>query len=147
MGSGYELHTETTIVFVTMKRCSLCNCSLPEDSTKRRRLHGTSSSFALQAFLEVSLRAGLGSVVPREDKGADGPFLCLACHSQLEKVSKLKANLAFLTEDVERKLKQTATSLNVITPSGIPFGEKLCQIYYYVVIELDEQMIPYQKVA
>ena len=86
-----------------MKLCSLCHCDLPKDSTKRRRLHGTSSSFALQAFVELSSKAGLEGVVPKGDKGADGPFLCLACHSQLEKVAKLKANLRFLTEDVEKK--------------------------------------------
>ena len=103
-----------------MKRCSLCYCELPKDSTKRRRLHGTSSSFSLQALVEVSSEAGLGSAVPTKDRGADGPFLCLPCHSQLEKVSKLKANLRFLTEDVKKKLKNTAASLNVaMAQSGI----------------------------
>ena len=115
-----------------MKRCSLCYCELPKDSTKRRRLHGTSSSFSLQAFVEVSLEAGLGSAVPMRDKGADGPFLCLPCHSQLEKVSKLKANLRFLTEDVEKKLKNTAASLNVaMAQSGIASISTECTNNYY----------------
>ena len=57
--------------------------------------------------------------MPMIDKGADGPFLCILCHSQLEKVSKLKTNLRFLTEDVE-KLKNTAASFNVaMAQSGI----------------------------
>ena len=89
-----------------MKQCSLCNCTLPPDTTKRRRLHGTSSSFALQTFVEISSQAHLGSLVPCGDKGVDGPFLCLPCHGQLEKISKLKANLKYLTGDVERKMKQ-----------------------------------------
>ena len=97
-----------------MKRCSLCYCELPKDSTKWRRLHGSSSSFLLQVFVEGSSEAGLGSAVPMREKGADGPFLCLLW---LEKVSKLKANLA---EDVEKKLKNMAASLNVaVAQSGI----------------------------
>ena len=57
--------------------------------------------------------------MPTKDRGADGLFLCLPCHSQLEKVSKLKANLRFLTEDV-KKLKNTAASLNIaMALSGI----------------------------
>ena len=55
-----------------MKRCSLCYCELPKDSTKRRRLRSTSSSFSLQAFIEVSSEAGLESSVPVRDEGADG---------------------------------------------------------------------------
>ena len=102
-----------------MKRCSLCSCNLPADSTKRRRLHGTSSSFALQAFVEISSQAYLETVVPRGDKGVDGPFLCLQCHSQLEKISKVKTSLKYLTEDVERKIKQTAAILNItMNPTG-----------------------------
>ena len=69
----------------TMKRCSLCSCTLPKDSAKWRRLHGTSYNFALQMFLEVSSKTGLESVVPWEEKVADGPFLCIAYHSQLQK--------------------------------------------------------------
>lgn len=101
-----------------MKRCSVCSCTLPADATKRRRLHGISSSFALQAFIEISSQTGLESVVPREDKGFEGPFLCLQCHSQLEKISKVKANLKQLTETVQNKIKQTAVVLNIPRPAG-----------------------------
>ena len=56
----------------------------------------------------------------RDNGAADGPFLCIPCHSQLEKVSKLKTNLRFLTEDVEKKLKNTAARFNVaMAQSGI----------------------------
>ena len=33
--------------------------------------------------MEISSQAHLECVVPRGDKGVDGPFLCLRCHSQL----------------------------------------------------------------
>ena len=46
-------------------------CALPKDLTKRRKFHSTSSSFALQAFVEVSSQVGLESVVPQEDIGAN----------------------------------------------------------------------------
>jgi hypothetical protein len=45
---------------------------------------------------------------------------CIACHSQLENVSKLKANSRFPTGDVEKKLKNTAASLDIaMAQSGI----------------------------
>ena len=47
-----------------MRSCSLCCCVLPESSSKRRRLYGISSSFALQAFMDASVQAALESVVP-----------------------------------------------------------------------------------
>ena len=83
-----------------MKTCSLCSCILPESSSKRRRLYGTSSSFALQAFKEASVQARLERVVSADEGGDYGPFLCLTCFCQLEKISKLKANLRHLSEDV-----------------------------------------------
>ena len=107
---------------MSKKCCSLCSCTLPEESSKRRRLHSTSSSFALQAFIEASSQCGLERVVPRGDQGVNGPFLCLACCSQLEKMSKLRANLRHLTEEVTSKIKKTAAQLNVSkdsTPPGI----------------------------
>ena len=69
-------------------------------------------------FLDVSSQAGLKSVVPLEDRGPrKGPSLCLKFHSQLEKTAKLKANLAHLTTDIERKVKETAATLNIaVTP-------------------------------
>ena len=66
----------------------------------RENVHGISSSLALQVFPDVSLQAGLKNVVPLEDRGPrNGLFLCLKCHSQLDKTAKLKANLAHLTTD------------------------------------------------
>ena len=127
--------TRNTRVLTTtaaMKRCSLCYCELPKDSTEWRRLNGTSSSFSLQTFVEVSSEAGLGSAVFMRDKGPDGPFLCSLCHSQLEKVSKLKANLRFLTEGIEKKLKNMAASLNIaMAQSGIASISTKCTNNYY----------------
>ena len=71
-----------------------------------------SSSFALQVFKDASAQVGLDSVVP-PDKGIHGPFLCLPCCNQLEKMSKLKANLHTLSSDVVRKIKETASHLGV----------------------------------
>ena len=101
-----------------MKRCSLCSCTLPADSSKRRRVHSTSSSLALQAFVDVSSQCGLQGVVPRRDEGANGPFFCLSCCSQLEKFSKVKANLHHLTGDVTRKITATATYLGLSAQSA-----------------------------
>ena len=95
-----------------MRSCSLCCCVLPESSSKRRRLYRISSSFALQAFMDASVQAGLESIVP-PDKGIHGPFLCLPCYNQLEKTSTLKANLHLLSADVGRKIKETASRLGV----------------------------------
>ena len=95
---------------MAMKLCSLCYCTLPEESS-RRRFYSTSSSLALQAFVDVSSQCGLQRVVPHVDKGVHGPFLCLACCSQLEKFSKVKTNLYHLTEDVTRKISATAVCL------------------------------------
>ena len=104
--------------FTAMKRYSLCSCKLPADSSKRRRVHSTSSSLALQAFVDVSSQCGLQGVVPRGDEGANGPFFCLTCCSQLEKLSKVKANLCHLTGDVTRKITATATLLGLSAQSG-----------------------------
>lgn len=117
---------------VAAKHCSLCHCTLPTDTTKRRRLHGISSSLALQVFLDVSSQAGLKNVVPLEDHGPrNGPFLCLKCHSQLDKTAKLKANLAHLTTDIERKVKETAATLNIaVTPSTSGITETIANIKF-----------------
>ena len=103
---------------MAMKLCSLCYCTLPEESSRRRRLHSTSSSLALQAFVDVSSQCGLQRVVPHVDKGVNGPFLCLACCSQLEKFSKVKTNLYHLTEDVTRKISATAVCLGLSACPG-----------------------------
>lgn len=94
-----------------MKWCLLCSCTLPEDSSKHGQVHSISSSLALQAFIDVSSQCGLQGIVPREDRGVNGPFYCLPCSSQLEKLSKVKANLCHLTEDVTHKIKATTVVL------------------------------------
>lgn len=101
-----------------MKLCSLCSCALPEHSSRCRRVHSTSSSLALQAFVDVSYQSGLQGVVPHEDRGVNGLFYCLPCSSQLEKLSKVKANLCHLTEDVICKIKATAVGLRISARSG-----------------------------
>ena len=58
------------------------------------------------------MQAGLEGVVP-PNKGIHGPFLCHPCYNQLEKTSKLKANLHALSADVEKKIKETASCLGV----------------------------------
>ena len=108
----------TIITTVTAKHCSLCHCTLPTDTTKRRRLHGISSSLAPQVFLDVSSQAGLKNVVSLEDRGPrNGPFLCLKCHSQLDKTAKYPISITAFS---------TARSTSM-APSAIAF-KFLCRV-------------------
>ena len=68
------------------------------------------------------MQAKLESIVSVDKGGENGPFLCLPCFNQLEKISKLKANLRHLSEDVEGKMKATASRLSISVASS---GEKL----------------------
>ena len=81
-------------------------------------------------------RAGLKNVVPPEDRGPrNGPFLCLKCHSRLDKTAILKANLAHLTTDIERKVKETAATLNIaVTPSTSGITETIANIKFIIIL-------------
>ena len=132
VGAGQPL-SRVRSRFAAMKWCSLCWCVLSEDSSKRRRLHGTSSSLALQVFVDVSSQCGHQGV-SRTDQGANGLFLCIPCSSQLEKLSKVKTNLSHLTEAVTRKINATAVQLGLTARSGsypdlVKFMIKLSWVY------------------
>ena len=71
--SSRVVYTRQRRLSVTcMRLCSLYSCTLPEDSSKRRRVHSTSSNLhvALQAFIDIQCELKTESIVPHADQGA-----------------------------------------------------------------------------
>ena len=89
------------------KLCSSCSSGVPSPS-KRRRIFGPSSSLAQQAFREACTRLELENLLPKADRGAEGPFLCLPCFAQFDKIARTKVHLQQLMDSTDNTLIQTA---------------------------------------
>ncbi len=97
--------------------CCLCMQELQSPS-KRRRLYGVSSRAALQSLRDEATKRRIeGAIPPQEVSGSGpGPFLCLACFQQLEKLSKVKATMQQLESEVGSKIAAMASAQNLILP-------------------------------
>ena len=82
--------------------CCLCLVSLP--SANKRRLYGASSCTVLELFKVEATKIGLAGVVPSNSCSSDGPFLCLPCFQQFEKLSKVRLNEQKLESQLNAKI-------------------------------------------
>ncbi len=98
--------------------CTLCLLS-EKQSSDRRRLYSTPSRLVLKELKALATRFGHSAVVPA-DPGSTAPgpatvqpYLCRKCYAQVERVSKLRADLFKLENDVAKKLHRAAVNLGV----------------------------------
>ena len=87
--------------------CFLCLQELPSAS-KRRRLYGPSSKAVLESLKEEARE--LQHEIPPMEASGSGPFLCLPCFQQIEKLSKAKAVVKRLQGEVRAKIIATASA-------------------------------------
>ena len=112
-------------------KCCLCLVSLPS-ANKRRRLYGASSCTVLELFkveaTRLGERLGLAGVVPSNSCSSDGPFLCLSCFQQFEKLSKVRLNKQELESQLNAKITKTAAALKVVKEIYINY------VHYNIII-------------
>ena len=92
--------------------CSLCMKVLPSAS-KRRRLYGMSSSIVLQSLREEARKHRFNCFIPPLEASGRGPFLCLPCFQQIERLEKAKAAVQQLETEIGSKIAATAKAKNL----------------------------------
>lgn len=118
------LHSEMAAASAGLATCAVCLSDVAE-SHKRRKLYGASSVSALVQLKQLAVSCGYGvsgsnSILPAESTGKG--FICVKCFSLLQRIAKMREDLAKLEGELENRLSKTAVSLGVQAASSRSVG-------------------------